>query len=136
MHEENDDREQDRHCAQAEHCNSKSDVRQENAPVVKNRRERIMSHRSPVAAEGDAVMMKISLGRAADTIGNSRAAAMSFCRYAVCATSALASLQNNDTGNQNRAENDLGNASHFWDGKLPRIECHAGIFGASISIRF
>jgi hypothetical protein len=44
------------------------------------RRGAMVPLQSPVVAEGDAVMMKFSLGRAAGTIGNSRVPAMTFCR--------------------------------------------------------
>jgi hypothetical protein len=36
-----------------------------------------------------------------------------------------------NTSERNRPDNKRGNASHFQEGKPPRVECHAGIFGAS-----
>jgi len=80
-----------------------------------------------MVAEGNAVMVKFNLCRAADTISRSRDAAMYLCQL-----QGLASPDGiHNTSEHNRAENDCGNASHFEDAKLARIECHAGIIGAS-----
>ena len=75
MHEEREDHKQDRQCAKANHCNSKTDIRQENAPVAKIWREQwCLSSPVTVLAEGDAVMIKFILFRAAPAIRHRRVA--------------------------------------------------------------
>jgi len=50
MHEENDDREQYRQCAKANHCNSKTNVRHKNNPSRNQAGGNVISLQSPVVA--------------------------------------------------------------------------------------
>ena len=109
--------------------------------LPKIRREQTDVSQSPIVAEGNAVMVQFRLSPIADTIRNRLAStftnedviALALCSLCQSRAASRESSQDriHDTSEQNRAEDDRGNASHFEDGKLPRIECHAGIVGDS-----
>jgi len=83
-------------------------------------------------AEGDAVMMKLNLGPVADTIWNVAEQALKLKCDLTVAMQFVRTRSAHQTEYTMLASRTALNASHFEDGKLPRIECHAGIIGASV----
>ena len=81
MHEESGDHYEYRQHAKANHCNSNPNVRQKPLPLHQKSGGSANISQSPMVAEGNAVMVKFNLCRAADTISRSRDAAMYLCQF-------------------------------------------------------
>jgi len=108
MHEESGDHYEYRQHAKANHCNSNPNVRQKPLPLHQKSGGSANISQSPMVAEGNAMMMKLNyVGQPTQSLE----AAMQLCIFAN--SKRLASPDGiHNTSEQNRADNNRGNARH------------------------